>query len=126
MIVKREPITLVRVYFGQTFGLVPPRAVVLEEPSAVPLPRANRCKLMCVSVHSPPSPGHGRTGRVRSHERTIHEDRGGLPARLLCHRQRKVSDGRHSSTSLPACLHTSVCCSQTHTLFSSHLTSLLF
>lgn len=41
------------------------------------------------------SPRHGWTGRVWSHERTIHEDRGGLPARLLSHWQRKVSDSFH-------------------------------
>lgn len=54
------------------------------------------CVCVCVFT-SPPSPRHGWTGRVWSHERTIHEDRGGLPARLLGHRQRKVSDGsRHT------------------------------
>lgn len=37
---------------------------------------------VCVCVRSP---RHGWTGRVWSHERTIHEDRGGLPARLLSH-----------------------------------------
>lgn len=46
--------------------------------------------LTCVCTLS--SPRHGWTGRVWSHERTIHEDRGGLPARLLSHWQRKVSD----------------------------------
>lgn len=52
------------------------------------------CICVCVcGVFSPLSPRHGWTGRVRSHERTIHEDRGGLPARLLRHRQRKVSSG---------------------------------
>lgn len=48
---------------------------------------------MCVYKLS--SPRHGWTGRVWSHARTIHEDRGGLPARLLSHWQRKVSDGFH-------------------------------
>lgn len=38
------------------------------------------------------SPGYSRTGRVWSHERTIHEDRGGLPSRLLCHWPGKVSN----------------------------------
>lgn len=37
------------------------------------------------------SPGYSRTGRVWSHERTIHEDRGGFPSGLLCHRPGKVS-----------------------------------
>lgn len=53
------------------------------------------CVCACVHVCSPLSPRHGWTGRVWSHERTIHEDRGGLPARLLRHRQRKVSDAPH-------------------------------
>lgn len=50
---------------------------------------------VCVHVLPTCSPRHGWTGRVRSHERTIHEDRGGLPARLLSHRQRKVGDSFH-------------------------------
>lgn len=52
---------------------------------------------VCVRVYvcTLSSSRHGRTGRVRSHERTIHEDRGGLPARLLSHWQRKVSDSSH-------------------------------
>ena len=60
------------------------------------------------------SPRHGWTGRVWSHERTIHEDRGGLPARLLGHRQGKVSDS-YALARLPRpllCLHASVYCSQ--------------
>lgn len=52
-----------------------------------------------VCVYTLSSPRHGWTGRVWSHERTIHEDRGGLPARLLSHWQRKVSDSsRHVQT----------------------------
>lgn len=59
------------------------------------------CVLFFLSTHMfmLSSPRHGWTGRVWSHERTIHEDRGGLPARLLSHWQRKVSDSfRHVQT----------------------------
>lgn len=122
--VTEEPVPPPCVYCGQTFW-IPLCVVVLEEQNSVPLPRSTD---VCwrVWLYALPSPRHGWTGRVRSHERTIHEDRGGLPARLLGHRQREVSDGcRHSYTNLSACLHTSVCCSQPHTLSSSRLASLL-
>lgn len=79
------------------------------------------CELpMCVDVCvcTLLSPRHGWTGRVRSHERTIHEDRGGLPARLLSHRQRKVSDTRlHSCTSLSPPVCTPLFAVRSHTLF---------
>lgn len=120
-LVNGKPVKPVCVYFGQTFVWMLLCGIVLEELSA-----AAMCVDVCVCP--PLSPRHGRTGRVRSHERTIHEDRGGLPARLLRHRQRKVSDGcRHRCTPLSACLHTSVCSSQPHTLvlLSSGLFALL-
>ncbi len=53
------------------------------------------CVCVCVCVFVVSSPWHGWTGRVWSHERTIHEDRGGLPARLLSHWQGEVSDSSH-------------------------------
>ncbi len=66
-----------------------PRSVLLQV-----IVRVVICVSMCVYTFS--SSRHGWTGRVWSHERTIHEDRGGLPARLLSHWQRKVSDSsRH-------------------------------
>lgn len=78
---------------------------------------------MC--VYTPSSPRHGWTGRVWSHERTIHEDRGGLPARLLSHWQREVSDGRRLARTHSYAL-TSLLPSVCTPLFTVHSYSLFF
>lgn len=82
---------------GFFFFLIPLRCVVVEELIAEFFSLLRVIVLVwfvLLCVYAPSSPRHGWTGRVRSHERTIHEDRGGLPARLLSHWQREVSDGR--------------------------------